>query len=55
MVRVEDERVEVVGQVVVVVDRLPVAAEAVQPAAERRLAGRRGQRQADGAGTAEPP
>ena len=47
-VRVEDQLVELVGEVVVVGDGLAVAPEAVQPATDDRLAGRRGQRQADG-------
>ena len=48
-VRVEDQRVELVGEVVVVVDRLAVAAAAVQPAAEHGLAVRRGRRRSEDA------
>ena len=48
-VRVEDQRVELVGEVVVVVDRLAVAATAVQPAAEHGLAVRRGRRRSEDA------
>ena len=38
--RLEDEGVELVGEVVVVADRRPVAGEAVQPARDLRLRGR---------------
>ena len=47
--RVEDEGVELVGQVVVVVDRLPVPQGRVQPAAELGLA--RGSRRRPTEGT----
>ena len=48
-VRVEDQRVELVGEVVMVMDRLAVAATAVQPAAEHGLAVRRGRRRSEDA------